>query len=282
MEMVMAYKTILVHVDDSRHATERFRIAAGLAKAHSAHLIGAAVTGISRFAFQAGATLPPDPNLALHLEYLRQRAGRALDQAAALVQQEGQASFEKRLLDDDASGGFGELARYSDLVVISQFDPDEPSLTVLPDFPEYVVFNSGRPALIIPFSGSFACVGKRILVAWDGSRSATRAVTDALPLLRQAELVQLAIFTKEGTAGQEEPASSDIARYLVRQDVKTEVLPSHPSTDVGDSLLSLASDLGSDLIVMGGYGHSRFREILLGGVTRTMLASMTVPVLMSH
>lgn len=278
----MAYKTILVHVDDSRHAAERIRIAARLAKAHEAHLIGAAVTGISRFAFQTGATLAPDPNLEMHLEHLRQRAQRALNQAESLVQQEGQPTFAKCLVDDDASGGLGGLARYSDLTVLSQFDPDEPAMTVLPDFPEYVVFNSGRPALIIPHSGSFTSIGKRMLVAWDGSRSAARAVSDALPLLRQAELVQVAIFNPAESVIEEAPAGIDIAEYLARQDIKTELLPSGASNDVGDSLLSLANDLGVDLIVMGGYGHSRFREILLGGVTRTVLNSMTLPVLMSH
>lgn len=278
----MAYKTILVHVDDSRQAPERIRIAARLAKMHDAHLIGAAATGISRYAFQGGTTLPPDPNLALHLEHLRQRAQHALDLAELLARQEGALSFEKRLLEDDASGGLGGLVGYCDLVVIGQVDPTEAASTVLSDFPEYIVFTGGRPALITPYSGAFPRIGKRILIAWDGGRSATRAVTDALPLLRQADLVQVAIFNQDGTAAQELPIGSDIALYLARHGIKTELLPSRPSGDIGDSLLTLAADLGSDLIVMGGYGHSRFREILLGGVTRTILASMTVPVLMSH
>lgn len=278
----MAYKTIVVQVDDSRHAGQRIRIAARLAKAHDAHLIGAAATGISRYAFQGGATLPPDPNLAIHMEQLRERARGALDQAEALAHAEGLPSFEKRLVDDDASGGLGELARYSDLVVIGQVDPAETGAMVLPDFPEHVVFTGGRPALIIPHAGSFASVGKRVLVAWDGGRSATRAVTDALPLLRQAELVQVALFNQPGAGSKEPLAGEEIALYLARHGIETELLPSRPATSVGDALLSLATDIGSDLIVMGGYGHSRFREILLGGVTRTVLDAMTVPVLMSH
>ncbi len=278
----MAYKTILVHIDDSRHAPGRIRVAARLAKEHDAHLIGAAVTGISRYAFQGGSTLPPDPNLVLHLDYLRQRARQALDQAEPLVRQEGVATFETRLLEDDAAGGLGALARYSDLVVLSQFDRDETTATVLPDFPEYIVFNAGRPALILPHAAPVSGVGRRILIAWDGGRPVTRAVTDALPLLRQADLVQVALFNQDSAAAGEAPAGGDIALYLARHGIKTELLPSRPSTDVGNSLLSLAADLGTDLIVMGGYGHSRFREILLGGVTRTMLAAMTVPVLMSH
>lgn len=279
----MTYKTILVHVDDSRRGATRIRIAAQLAKAHDAQLIGAAVTGISRFVFQAGATLPPDPSLSLHMEHLRQRAQKALDQAEALVRQEGLPAFEKHVLDDDASGGLAELARYSDLTVITQFDPDEPGVTVRPDFPEYVVFNSGRPTLILPHSATVTSLGTRILVAWDGSRQATRAVIDALPLLRRASLVQVAIFNEHEEVGTSElPAGTELAHYLARHGITIELLPSTVSADVGDSLLSRASDLGSDLIVMGGYGHSRFREILLGGVTRTVLNSMTIPVLMSH
>ena len=278
----MGYKTILVQIDDSRHAAERIRAAARLAKAYDAHLIGAAATGISRYAFQGGATLPLDPTLAIHMEQLRERARRALDQAEPLVQQEGLLSFDKRVLDDDAAGGFGELTRYSDLVVIGQVDPNEAGATVLSDFPEYIVFTGGRPALIIPHTGTFPSIGKRVLIAWDGGRPATRAVTDALPLLRQAEQVQLALFNQPGTGAKEPAVGADIALYLARHGIKAELLPNRPTDNVGDALLSIAADLGSDLIVMGGYGHSRFREILLGGVTRTMLNAMTVPVLMSH
>lgn len=278
----MAYKTIVVQVDDGKHCAERIRIAANVARANDAHLIGAAATGISRYAFQGGATLPPDPNLAIHIGQLRERASRALDQAEPLALAEGLPTFEKRLVDDDASGGLSELARYSDLVVIGQFDPAETAAMTLSDFPEYVVFTGGRPALIIPHTGSFATVGKRVLVAWDGGRPATRAVTDALPFLRQAELVQVALFNQPGANASEPLAGEDIALYLARHGIRAELLPSKPTSNVGDALLTLAADLGTDLLVMGGYGHSRFREILLGGVTRTVLNAMTIPVLMSH
>jgi nucleotide-binding universal stress UspA family protein len=281
-EKVMSYKTILVHVDSSRHAAQRVMSAIQLAKVHNAHLIGAAVTGVSRFVLQAGAALPADPNLALHLEQLRQSAHRAADQAATLAQQEGQPTFEKRILDDDASGGLAELARYSDLAVVSQFDPDEPGVIVPPDFPEYVVFNSGKPTLLLPHTGSFTSIGRRVLIAWDGSRTATRAVADALPLLRQASRVHVAIYNQAAAAIEQVPAGIELIKYLTCHGVNVELLPTVASSDVGNSLLSQANDFGSDLIVMGGYGHSRFREILLGGVTRTVLDSMTIPVLMSH
>ena len=153
----------------------------------------------------------------------------------------------------------------------------------MPDFPEYVVINSGRPVLIVPYAGRFDTFGKRVLVAWDASISATRAVTAALPLLRRADAVEIVVFNADvqDDAHGEQPGA-DIALYLARHDVKVNVVRQNSKIDIGNALLSMTNDLNSDLMVMGGYGHSRFREILLGGVTRTVLESMTVPVLMAH
>ncbi len=278
----MSYQTILAHVDDTKHAASRVRIAAEFAFTHDAHLIGAAVSGISRFAFQSGEAMQSDPNLAVHLEYLRKRAHHALELAEPIAKNIGVPSFEARLLEDDALDGLAMQARCSDLIVIGQTDPDEPAAS-LSDFPAYIVLNAGRPTLIIPHSGQFTGIGKRILIAWDGSRAATRALTDAIPLLQRADLVQLAVFNQAVAGSAPGPASgTDIALYLARHGVKLELLPDRASSDIGNALLSLAADLSTDMIVMGAYGHSRFREIMLGGVTRTILGAMTVPVLMSH
>ena len=154
---------------------------------------------------------------------------------------------------------------------------------MLPDFPEYIVMNSGRPVLIIPYTGDFTTVAKRPLISWDASRESTRAVTDAIPILKRAELVQVAIFNSkvQSDAHGEQPGA-DIALFLARHGVKVEVSVHKTSTDIGNALLSLSHDLDSDMIVMGGYGHSRLREMIMGGVTRTVLESMTIPVFMSH
>lgn len=279
----MSYKTILVHVDETKRARERIKIAAQLAVREEAHLIGAAMTGISRFLFQNGMLEQNDPNLSLHLDMLRNRAAGALQQFDPLVHQIGVLSFEHRTVDDEAAGGISLQARYADLVVIGQSNPDETIPSVPSDFPEYVVLNSGRPALIVPYTGDFNTVGDRILVGWDASMEATRAVTSAIPMLRRASQVDLAIFNPEAyfDAHGEQPGA-DIALYLARHSVKINVHHPRAETDVGNALLSMVADLGSDLIVMGGYGHSRFREVLLGGATRTVLQSMTVPVWMAH
>ncbi|HTD06662.1 universal stress protein [Undibacterium sp.] len=279
----MSYKTVLVHVDESSRSDLRIRIAAEIARAEGAHLIGTAVTGVSRFIYQDGNISTSDPNLATHLKFLRERAERSVAGFAQRVQDLGVPSHESMVAHDEAGGGIGVLARYSDLVVVGQASRDEPSPSVLPDFPEYIVMHSGRPVLIIPYTGDFASIGKRPLISWDASRESTRAVTDAIPLLKRAELVQVVIFNPDSVfdAHGEQPGG-DIALYLSRHDIKVEVSVHKTSTDVGNALLSLAHDLDSDLIVMGGYGHSRFREMILGGVTRTVMESMTVPILMSH
>lgn len=282
----MSYKTILVHADMCRHSKQYIALAASIAVQEDAHLIGAATTGISRYIYHSGIADPMAPSasthLEQHLEALRQRARHALDDFETQLQKPGVRSYESALIDDEAGAGLSLRGRYSDLLVLGQFNPDEQSPVVMPDFPEYVVLNAGRPVLVVPYAGQFDRVGKRVLVAWDAGVSATRAVVNAIPMLKRAEIVEVAVFNAEdrGDAHGEVPGA-DIALYLARHGIKVDVIRQKTRIDVGNSLLSMAADLGSDMIVMGCYGHSRFREILLGGVTRTMLESMTVPVLMS-
>jgi nucleotide-binding universal stress UspA family protein len=279
----MSYKTILVHVDESNRSDLRVRIAAEIAKAENAHLIGAAVTGVSRFIYQDGNISASDPNLAIHLKFLRERAEKAVAGFKNIAEKYGVTSYENVISNDEAGGGIGLMARYSDLVVLGQTNRDEPSPSVLSDFPEYIVMNSGRPTLIIPYASDVTTVAKRPLISWDASRESTRAVTDAIPLLKRADLVQVAIFnpSSKPDAHGEQPGA-DIALFLARHDIKVEVSVHKTSTDIGNAILSLSHDLDSDMLVMGGYGHSRFREMIMGGVTRTILESMTIPVLMSH
>lgn len=279
----MAYKTILVHVDLSHESEQRIRIAASLALAQDAHLVGAAMTGLSRFAVDSLQASSPDTMIATHQALLHQRANQALDQFDAIAQMAGVTSFERRVVDDDAAAGMTVQARYCDLVVISQADPDEPAPATMSDFPEYVILNCGRPVLTIPYAGRFDRVGKRILVAWNASREATRALTAALPLLQQATLVEVAAINPDQDLGAHgEQPGADIAVYLARHGVKVTSLQENSEIDSGNALLSLAADRSSDLLVMGAYGHSRFREVLLGGATRTVLESMTLPVLFAH
>ena len=280
----MAYKTILVHVDDSPHMPARVGIAAALAVAQDAHLVGAAMTGLSRFIEQAVAVNPYDPHITPYLDKLNASAASALDRFEEEARRLGVTSVERRLVDDDVIGGIALQARYCDLAIVGQHDPDEPVLTGGSDFPEYVAISSGAPVLIVPFAGRFPRVGSRVLIAWNGSREARRAVQDALPMLTTAEQVDVAIFNpaeRQDLCG--EQPGADIQQYLSRHGITAGLhIAQLPHGDVDDALLSMAADVSSDLLVMGCYGHSRFREMLLGGVTRGILASMTVPVFMSH
>lgn len=276
----MNYKTIVVHVDSSSHAEARMRHAARLAVAFDAHLVGSAFSGVSRYAAS-------EVSVDLAMLAPRDMAAIARDNEAALARfdaiaaAEGVASVERRMQDDDPAGGLALQARYADLVVVSQTDLDEPASShLIGGLPEQVVLDGARPVLIVPTAGQFPHVGSRALVAWNGGMEATRAVFNALPLLRVAALVTVVEFHR-GAVGGRQPGA-DLALYLARHGVRCDVQSEPAPIRDGEALLSLTADLQADLIVMGCYGRSRFREVMLGGVTETILASMTAPVLMSH
>ncbi|AKZ63478.1 universal stress protein [Herbaspirillum hiltneri N3] len=274
----MSYKTILVYIDQSSHCAGRIKIAAEIAIAHDAHLVGVAVTGISRFIYPDGMVFVTSV-----IDGLRERAQRSLDRFEETVKRIGVNSYESRISEDDAQGALAQQARYSDLIVVSQIDLNERDGADISDLPEYVMLNSSRPVLTIPYAGTFENVGRNALIAWDGSMEATHAITNAMPMLKKAHNVTIALFNaaRQFDVHGEQPGA-DIALYLARHGVKIDVVEERTEIDVGNALLSLAADKGADLLVMGGYGHSRFQEVLLGGVTSTILDTMTLPVLMSH
>jgi nucleotide-binding universal stress UspA family protein len=279
----MTYKTILVHVDQSKHAATRIKIAAQIAITDNAHLVGAAMTGISRFIYQDSAFGVSGSIVATHIDALNESAKQALAEFESIAKSMGVLSYETRLVDDEPEGGLVLQARYSDLVVVSQTDPDDSLSRLFSDLPEYVMLNCARPVLVVPYAGRFNQIGSNVLVAWDGSMEATRSISNAIPLLKRAKKVTIVVFNSTArydTHG--EQPGADIALFLARHNVKVEVLQQTTSEDIGNALLSLAADMQSDLLVMGGYGHTRFREVLLGGVTMTLLKTMTVPVVMSH
>jgi nucleotide-binding universal stress UspA family protein len=141
--------------------------------------------------------------------------------------------------------------------------------------------SAGRPVLMVPYAGRFPDTGKRVLIAWNAGREAARAVTDAMPLLSKAQSVEVVAFGEGGDHG--EVPGADLALFLARHGVKATAARQHaPGVDIGNQILSRAADVNADLIVMGAYGHSRLRELALGGATRSVLDAMTVPVLMAH
>ncbi len=280
----MSYKTILVHVDDSINLTPRIELACRIALQESAHLIGVATTGVSRYIYQSAVVDMSSDYITGYIESLRQRAAASLTSFEAITRRFGVLSVEQRLVDDENAGGISLQARYSDLVVLGQSDPAEPSAVVGNDFPEAVVLHSGCPALIVPYAGHFKNIGVKVLIAWDGSSQAKRAVHGAIPLLQRAALVEVGIFNaSERPDRHGAQPGADLALYLARHGIAINVQERIvPHEEIGAALLSHVADTGTDMLVMGCFGHSRLREILLDGVSRTILSSMTVPVFMSH
>lgn len=281
----MTYKTILVHVDQSGRAAARIALAAQLAVDYQGHLIGAAVSGFMPELYGANPMMMAAPIPQGELDACRARAGLALDNFEQLARGVGVDTIERRVSDDTAQFTVVLQARYADLVVVGQDNPGDSDTVATFDLPEYAALQGGRPVLVVPYAGQFERIDRHALVAWDGSRAATRALTDALPLLRRSASVTLVLFNPARQYGVHgELPGADIALFLARHGVKVAVLrqDTPPGLDVGNALLSLAADVAADLLVMGAYGHMRWREVLMGGVTRTVLQSMTLPVLMSH
>ena len=278
----MSYRTIAVHVDQARHMPARLQCAARLAQTQQAHLIGVAMTGISRFAYAGPAGGHAGAVLQAGLATLSEHANSALaafaDVAGAL-----HLSHESRLVEDEPEGGLIQQACYADLLVVSQPDPTERLPNLVADLPGYVMLNSGRPLLILPYASACTSLDRHALVAWDGSIGATRALAFAIPLLKQARQVTLTVYNPAPPQGRHEaPSGVDVASYLARHGVAVMLAVQPTVPDIGAALLSQAATLDADLLVMGGYGHTHWHEALLGGVSRTILGNMTLPVLMAH
>ena len=265
----MSYKDLLVVLDSEAAARERIALAVALAERFSAHLIGLYPLPTPEAPRHLGYYDPAllDPFFAGLRERARSAAVKlreAFDHAAGLRG----LSAEWREIPEGPDADPALHARYADLAILGQLDPDRAETELIRPHPEQVALASGRP----------------VLIAWNATREAARAVSDAVPLLTSAELVSvLTIDPHEGPHAHGELPGADITLHLARHGVKAQIERTvSGGLPVGEVLLSRAADLGADLIVMGAYGHSRLREVLLGGATRSVLRSMTVPVLMSR
>jgi nucleotide-binding universal stress UspA family protein len=179
-----------------------------------------------------------------------------------------------------ASDQFARMARRFDLAIVGQAQPEVSSVEQI--IGETTLFESGRPMIVVPYIQKAPFKTDNVMICWDGSRTAARAVADALPLIGKSGRVEIVIVANE-RGKQDEIEGADIGQHLARHGLNVDVHRiSGGNIDVGDALLSHAADSGADLMVMGGYGHSRLREFVLGGVTRSIFESMTVPVLLSH
>ncbi len=208
----------------------------------------------------------------------KQRAEAAKKAFAGLAMPQGKATWT--VVEGMTADAVLARARYADLTVVAQPAPEETDAATDYDSPAEIVMGAGRPVLMVPYAGNFADVGKRVLAAWSGTRESARALADALPLLTASSDVTVLTVNPHGDAGTME---ADVKRWLGQHGVnaKTRVARTQ-DIEVGDVLLSAAADLSADLIVMGAYGRSRLRELILGGATHSIFRHMTAPVLMSH
>lgn len=276
----MSLKDILVHVDHSRSCKERINAALKLAQLHDAHLTALYVMSKPMIPGFIEAQLSQDV-ISAQVK-AAEKAAKEIEQLFADVTQSSNVRTEWRCAEGDMVEQVMLHARYADLTVLGQQDAESLEVPGMEEMPDQILLRSGRPVLIIPHSGNFNTIGQHIMVAWDGSRLATRAVNDAIGLMKKADKVDvLAVDPKNAHHG--DLPGADISLHLARHDINAEA--EHlVSSDLsaGDALLSYAADSSIDLIVMGGYGHRRWREVVLGGVTRHMLKHMTVPVFMTH
>lgn len=273
----MTLKDLLVHVDNSSACSKRIDAALRLAQAHEARLTGVYILPDLHIPTYAEAQIPVEV-ITRQRELARADAAEAGKAFQRATQKSG-VSSEWRLAEGDFERELIVHARYADLIITGQ--TDESDAMSVPGLSEAVVLNSGRPVLVIPYIGAGDTIGQRVLIAWNGSREAVRALHDAMPLLVRAQRVSVLAVNPPG-AGEAIPGA-DISLHLARHGVNAEAqrVEAHDIA-VGDMLLSRAAEQSADLMVMGAYGRSRFRELVLGGATRHILHHMTVPVLMAH
>lgn len=279
--MSFGYRTLLTHFDTTPRSSKRLMLASSLAESFEAHLT--AIYSVMSPLYTEPFVSDGGAFIAQELIRLQQRKDSEARARFDEVSRQSGRPIEWCQADGNPAAVVNEYGRCADLIVLGQYDPDQAN-DITPDFIGRVILGSGRPVLVVPYAGDFQSIGKRPMVAWNGGREAARAISAAMPLLRRAEMVQVNAFDVRSNRGaQGDLPGADIATYLSRHGVKANVSTSTGrDVDIGNQMLSRAEDENIDLIVMGGYGHSRAFEFIMGGTTRTLLESMTVPVLFAH
>lgn len=283
----MTYKTILVHLSDEKRADDMLNVASILARKHNAHLVGLYITPDVESYPMAVAVQMSSEILSAHHKQHKERAEILRKKFDDACRKEGIASEWQVVMADvpTVADALIEHSRTADLVIVAQQNQDDKDYAQY-DVPERIILESGRPVLIVPYAGHFGDIGNNIMVAWNTSKEASRAIFDAIPVMKMADNVRIFWFNPAKDIEIDEDTATPgslLAKILARHDIKAEASYS-VSNDIGigDELLSRSADVGSDLLVMGGYGHSRFREMVMGGATRHILKHMTLPILMSH
>jgi len=278
--MIPTYRQLLVHLDSSGRASVRLKMAQLLAQDQGADVLALYAVMPTLVALPIPPTVSADTAASImEIDDARRRRTRAVFEQA--LEGTGIRPEWGEVGDLPVIPAFAQQALYADLLVLGQHDPATDAPADAPDFAESVMLASGKPALVVPYAGMPRMVGNTILIAWKETREAARAVSAALPMLRRAQAVHVVAWGSDNSTRDAGPLH--LGKYLALHQVgpvwhHQGKEPEH----LGEILLSTASDVGADLLVMGCYGHSRAREWILGGTSRTILQSMTMPVLMAH
>ena len=277
------YRRITVHLDHGFDCTRRTALALGLAKRHKAELVGVyASSAPPQYYYGESVMMSRTLNIMKNLQAQNRGAVQnAFLEAAAAAD----VPAVVRAGESSPSATVALHGRASDLIIVSQQNRDDVEAAHENEFVEQTLLTAGRPVMVLPSSGDFPVVGDRVLLCWDGSREAARALADAAPLLQGAShVVVLTMDEGAATRNVESIPFEDLATYCVAHGIPA---PDHVRRDikgvgVGSTILNAAADFSADLIVMGAYGHSKFREWAMGGATASILKSMTVPIMFSH
>jgi nucleotide-binding universal stress UspA family protein len=275
-----AFPRVLVHIGLDRANADRLGFAAAFAER-----FGSAVTGAYLMPPMIPSVIAVGdvlPELIVEQEKLAQADAEAAKRGFLDHATRKGLRTEWHAFRGPVVSRIRHLARCADIAIVGQVDPDLPEEAVVLR-PEELALGSGRPVIVVPYVGGPHDFGRRVAVAWNGGREAARAVHDALPFLREAQSVWVVSINPEGESEGHAGPAAELTSYLADHGIKAEpqVLRSD-DLSAADALLSRIADLGADSLVMGCFGHSRLREIVLGGMTRDVLRHMTVPVLLSH
>lgn len=279
----MQYRNILVYLDDGASNTSRVKLALSLANQHRARLAGIAVVGLpSEGLLKSLGLTDTDKALAS----ARGRVNQCLHDFTQRCDEAG-VSSETRLLEckeGRAGEKLARIARIYDLTVARQANPDKADASQVSARTEELMLSSGRPMICVPYIGTHEMPSKTALIAWDGSRASTRAVHDAIPMLEQVAKVEVLVVNPDRFENFSDHEPGDgLAAQLAHHGIAATVR----RVDAGElststAILNALTDAGADVLVMGGYGTPRLREVVLGGVTHTLFKHMTIPVFMSH
>ena len=274
-------KDIIVNLSVTKNDSTVGNYAVSVAAALQAHLTGIAFIYDPVVPISGAGYIPADVIESQRAD--NETAAEAAIKDFTTATDRAGISAEPQMLTASLTGAgdqFARMARRFDLAIVGQAQPEMSTMEQI--IGETTLFESGRPMIMVPYIQKAPFKTDNVIICWDGSRTAARAVADAIPILGKSSRVEIVSVTSE-RGKEDEIEGADIGQHLARHGLKVDVHRiSRGNIDVADALLSHAADSAADLLVMGGYGHSRLREFVLGGVTRSIFQSMTLPVLLSH